>query len=335
MTFYRREFLYLSSAGTIGLPTRDADRESTSLSVAAGAPARRLWRRRRRPTFCHWPADGTIAVRSARPAVRRREQGRRAAAAALPPRRSSRQPADGQTLLGWSSLANAVECDALNRQADLQFHPRHRADGRRHQSRAPPTSWSWCRRFRPKRSRSSSPMPRPIRARSTWRRPASARRRTWPASCFKVHDRRRHGACRLSRLRHRHWPTCWPDRCRSILLRFPLRSGMSCGRAVRLRALGGDDGGARMPELPDVPGRGGVRAGLPIRAPSTASARPRNTPADIVDRLNKEIDAEPRRCHAEGSGLPTSGAPCHFHGSPADFAKLVADETEKWAKVIP
>ena len=59
--------------------------------------------------------------------------------------------------------------DAL-REAQFQFHPRHRA-GRGHHPRAP-SSWRYIHRFRPRRCPSSSPMPKPIRARSTWRRPA-------------------------------------------------------------------------------------------------------------------------------------------------------------------
>jgi tripartite-type tricarboxylate transporter receptor subunit TctC len=59
---------------------------------------------------------------------------------------------------------------------------------------------------------------------------------------------------------------------------------------------------------------------------------PRNTPAEIVDKLNKEINAaladpkmKSRLADLGGTSLP---------GSPADFGKLIAEETEKWAKVI-
>jgi tripartite-type tricarboxylate transporter receptor subunit TctC len=59
---------------------------------------------------------------------------------------------------------------------------------------------------------------------------------------------------------------------------------------------------------------------------------PRNTPANIVDRLNTEINAgladpklKARLTDLGGTVLP---------GSPADFARLIADDTEKWAKVI-
>ena len=59
---------------------------------------------------------------------------------------------------------------------------------------------------------------------------------------------------------------------------------------------------------------------------------PRNTPAAIVDNLNKQINAaladstmKTRLADLGGMMLP---------GTPTDFGKLVADETEKWAKVV-
>jgi tripartite-type tricarboxylate transporter receptor subunit TctC len=59
---------------------------------------------------------------------------------------------------------------------------------------------------------------------------------------------------------------------------------------------------------------------------------PRNTPAEIVDKLNKEINAglvdpkfKARLADLGGTVLA---------GSPADFGKLIAAETEKWGKVI-
>ena len=63
-----------------------------------------------------------------------------------------------------------------------------------------------------------------------------------------------------------------------------------------------------------------------------ASACPKNTPAEIVDKLNKEINAglaDPKmkaRLTDLGSTI--------IAGSPADFGKLIAEETEKWAKVV-
>ena len=59
---------------------------------------------------------------------------------------------------------------------------------------------------------------------------------------------------------------------------------------------------------------------------------PKNTPAEIIDKLNKEINAgladpkmKARLADLDGTVLG---------GSPADFGKLIAKETEKWGKVI-
>jgi tripartite-type tricarboxylate transporter receptor subunit TctC len=59
---------------------------------------------------------------------------------------------------------------------------------------------------------------------------------------------------------------------------------------------------------------------------------PKGTSAEIVDKLNNEINAglaDPKMKArlAELGGMVLAG-------SPADFAKLIADETEKWGKVI-
>ena len=59
---------------------------------------------------------------------------------------------------------------------------------------------------------------------------------------------------------------------------------------------------------------------------------PKNTPVEIVDKLNKEINAglvDPRLKArlADLGGIALAG-------SPADFGKLIAEETEKWSKVI-
>jgi len=59
---------------------------------------------------------------------------------------------------------------------------------------------------------------------------------------------------------------------------------------------------------------------------------PRNTPVEVINKLNREINealADPkikaRLADLGGAVLP---------GSPAEFGKLIADETEKWGKVI-
>jgi tripartite-type tricarboxylate transporter receptor subunit TctC len=101
-------------------------------------------------------------------------------------------------------------------------------------------------------------------------------------------------------------------------------------RAEKLRALAVTTA-ARSELLPDLPTVGDFLPGYDASAMPGVGV-PRNTPAEIVNRLNKEINAafadpkiKARLADLGGTVLP---------GSPADFAKLIADETEKWGKVI-
>jgi tripartite-type tricarboxylate transporter receptor subunit TctC len=59
---------------------------------------------------------------------------------------------------------------------------------------------------------------------------------------------------------------------------------------------------------------------------------PKATPAEIVEKLNKEINAglADRKLNARFADLGGDVLAL----SPADFGKFIADETEKWAKVI-
>ena len=101
-------------------------------------------------------------------------------------------------------------------------------------------------------------------------------------------------------------------------------------RAGKLRALAVTTA-TRSEVLPDVPTVGDFVPGFEASSWFGVGA-PKNTPAEIVDKLNKEINAgladpkmKARLADMGGTVLP---------GSPADFGKLIADETEKWAKVI-
>jgi tripartite-type tricarboxylate transporter receptor subunit TctC len=58
----------------------------------------------------------------------------------------------------------------------------------------------------------------------------------------------------------------------------------------------------------------------------------KNTPAEIIDKLNKEINAGLADPKMKARLADFGGTP--LVGSPADFGKLVADETEKWGKVV-
>jgi tripartite-type tricarboxylate transporter receptor subunit TctC len=59
---------------------------------------------------------------------------------------------------------------------------------------------------------------------------------------------------------------------------------------------------------------------------------PKDTPAPIVDKLNEEINAALADPQIKARLAALGGTP--LVGSPADFGKLIADETEKWAKVV-
>jgi tripartite-type tricarboxylate transporter receptor subunit TctC len=87
----------------------------------------------------------------------------------------------------------------------------------------------------------------------------------------------------------------------------------------------------RLDALPDIPTVGEFVRGYEASSVFGLGA-PRNAPAEIIDKLNKEINAaladpgfKARLANLDGTVLA---------GSPADFGKLIADETEKWGKVI-
>ena len=109
-----------------------------------------------------------------------------------------------------------------------------------------------------------------------------------------------------------------------------LPSSIEYIRAGNLRALAVTTA-KRTPVLPDVPTVSDVLPGYEASAVYGVGA-PRNTPAEIIDKLNKEINAgladsgmKARLADLGGTVLP---------GSSADFGKLIAEETEKWAKVV-
>jgi tripartite-type tricarboxylate transporter receptor subunit TctC len=59
---------------------------------------------------------------------------------------------------------------------------------------------------------------------------------------------------------------------------------------------------------------------------------PKRTPAEIVDKLNREINAAFADSTMKARFADLGGEP--LAGSPGEFGKLIADETEKWAKVV-
>ena len=59
---------------------------------------------------------------------------------------------------------------------------------------------------------------------------------------------------------------------------------------------------------------------------------PAKTPAEIIGKLNKEINAAIADPGMKARLAAIGGEP--LPGTPAEFGKLIAEETEKWAKVV-
>jgi tripartite-type tricarboxylate transporter receptor subunit TctC len=101
-------------------------------------------------------------------------------------------------------------------------------------------------------------------------------------------------------------------------------------RAGKLRALAVTTA-TRSDALPEVPTLSEFVPGYEASG-SWGIVAPKNTPVEIVDRLNKEINAalaDPEM-KARFADFGATG----LQGSPAEFGKLIAEETEKWAKVV-
>jgi tripartite-type tricarboxylate transporter receptor subunit TctC len=103
----------------------------------------------------------------------------------------------------------------------------------------------------------------------------------------------------------------------------PIRSGQL--RALAVTTI------TRSKALPDVPPMADAVPGYEASA-VTGIGAPRSTPAGIIDALNAAINAaftDP----AMSARLADTGGSA-LTGSPAEFGKLLAEETEKWAKVV-
>jgi tripartite-type tricarboxylate transporter receptor subunit TctC len=102
-----------------------------------------------------------------------------------------------------------------------------------------------------------------------------------------------------------------------------VRSGMTRALAVTTAA--------RSDALPDLPTVADSVTGYEVSAWFGLGA-PRNTPKEIIDRLNEEInaafaDAKMKKRLTDLGGMALAG-------TPADFGKLIGDETEKWGQVV-
>jgi tripartite-type tricarboxylate transporter receptor subunit TctC len=110
----------------------------------------------------------------------------------------------------------------------------------------------------------------------------------------------------------------------------PINSSSEYIRAGKLRALAVTTAN-RSEAFPDIPTVGDFVPGYEASAFFGVGA-PKNTPAEIIEKLNTQINAgladpqlKARLADLGGAVLP---------GSPADFGKLIAEETAKWAKVV-
>ena len=98
----------------------------------------------------------------------------------------------------------------------------------------------------------------------------------------------------------------------------------------RLRALAVTTA-TRSDEMPDIPTVGEFVLGYEASAWFGVGA-PKNTPSQIIDKLNEAINAGLADPKIKARLADLGGTP--LVGSPAEFGKLIADETEKWGKVV-
>jgi tripartite-type tricarboxylate transporter receptor subunit TctC len=109
-----------------------------------------------------------------------------------------------------------------------------------------------------------------------------------------------------------------------------MTSSLEFIKAGKLRALA-VTASTRSALLPNIPTVSDFVPGFEASAQFGLGA-PKNTPAEIVDKLNKEINASlaDPKIRQRFADLAADVLPC----SPAEFRKLIADETQKWAKVV-
>jgi tripartite-type tricarboxylate transporter receptor subunit TctC len=110
----------------------------------------------------------------------------------------------------------------------------------------------------------------------------------------------------------------------------PLPASIEFVRTGRLRPLAVTSA-ARWPALPDVPTATEFIPGY-LAESWYGAGLPRNTPTEIVDKLSREINAGLADAKI-AARIVELGATVQS-GSPADFGRMIAEETEKWGKVV-
>jgi tripartite-type tricarboxylate transporter receptor subunit TctC len=111
---------------------------------------------------------------------------------------------------------------------------------------------------------------------------------------------------------------------------MPISAGIEYVKAGKLRALGVTTA-TRSEALPDIPVIGDFVPGYEVSAWYGIVA-PKNTPAAIIETLNKEINAGLANPKLKVHLADLGSSP--FVGSPVAFGKFLNDETDKWAKVV-
>jgi tripartite-type tricarboxylate transporter receptor subunit TctC len=110
----------------------------------------------------------------------------------------------------------------------------------------------------------------------------------------------------------------------------PMQSSIEYVRAGKLRALAVTTA-TRSDALPDIPTLGEFLPGYEASGWQGVGA-PKNTPAEIIEKLNQEINAgladSKMKARLSGLGLIV------LTGSPTDFGRFIAAETKKWDKVV-
>jgi tripartite-type tricarboxylate transporter receptor subunit TctC len=110
----------------------------------------------------------------------------------------------------------------------------------------------------------------------------------------------------------------------------PLISSIEYIRAGKLRGLAVTTA-TRSAAVPDIPALAETLSGYESSAWYGIGA-PKDTPVEIIERLNKEVGASIADAKFNARLANLGGTV--LAGSPADFRKLVSDETKKWAKVV-
>jgi tripartite-type tricarboxylate transporter receptor subunit TctC len=116
----------------------------------------------------------------------------------------------------------------------------------------------------------------------------------------------------------------------ALMMFEPMSAAIAPIKSGALRALAVTSV-ARSPALPDVPTLADTIAGFEATA-ATGIGAPKDTPSEIIATLNAAINAAFADPAMAARLAETGGVP--LPGSPAEFGRLMAAETEKWGKVV-